>query len=64
MALIPMVIEESPRGERSFDIYSRLLLLFLLLLCFLFLAYSEANTILLKPRKNAVKCSVIAKYMK
>lgn len=25
MALIPMVIEESPRGERSFDIYSRLL---------------------------------------
>ena len=22
MALIPMVIEESPRGERSFDIYS------------------------------------------
>ncbi|MCL2538513.1 MAG: ATP-dependent Clp protease proteolytic subunit [Alphaproteobacteria bacterium] len=25
MALIPMVIEESGRGERSFDIYSRLL---------------------------------------
>ena len=25
MAFIPMVIEESPRGERSFDIYSRLL---------------------------------------
>ena len=25
MALIPMVIEESPRGERSFDIFSRLL---------------------------------------
>jgi len=25
MALIPMVIEESPRGERAFDIYSRLL---------------------------------------
>lgn len=25
MALIPVVIEESPRGERSFDIYSRLL---------------------------------------
>ena len=25
MVLIPMVIEESPRGERSFDIYSRLL---------------------------------------
>ena len=25
MPLIPMVIEESPRGERSFDIYSRLL---------------------------------------
>ena len=25
MALIPMVIEESPRGEHSFDIYSRLL---------------------------------------
>ena len=25
MALIPMVIEESARGERSFDIYSRLL---------------------------------------
>ncbi|NMA32909.1 MAG: ATP-dependent Clp protease proteolytic subunit, partial [Alphaproteobacteria bacterium] len=25
MALIPMVIEETPRGERSFDIYSRLL---------------------------------------
>ncbi|MFQ6730035.1 MAG: ATP-dependent Clp protease proteolytic subunit [Alphaproteobacteria bacterium] len=25
MALIPMVIEESPRGERSFYIYSRLL---------------------------------------
>ena len=25
MSLIPMVIEESPRGERSFDIYSRLL---------------------------------------
>ena len=25
MALIPMVIEESPRGERSFDIYFRLL---------------------------------------
>ncbi|MCL2737514.1 MAG: ATP-dependent Clp protease proteolytic subunit [Alphaproteobacteria bacterium] len=25
MPLIPMVIEESPKGERSFDIYSRLL---------------------------------------
>jgi ATP-dependent Clp protease protease subunit len=25
MQLIPMVIEQSPRGERSFDIYSRLL---------------------------------------
>lgn len=25
MSLIPIVIEESPRGERSFDIYSRLL---------------------------------------
>ena len=25
MPLIPMVIEQSPRGERSFDIYSRLL---------------------------------------
>jgi ATP-dependent Clp protease, protease subunit len=25
MSLIPMVVEESPRGERSFDIYSRLL---------------------------------------
>ena len=25
MALVPIVIEESPRGERSFDIYSRLL---------------------------------------
>ena len=25
MSMIPMVIEESPRGERSFDIYSRLL---------------------------------------
>lgn len=25
MSLIPMVIEESPKGERSFDIYSRLL---------------------------------------
>ena len=25
MALIPMVIEQSSRGERSFDIYSRLL---------------------------------------
>ena len=25
MSLIPMVIESSPRGERSFDIYSRLL---------------------------------------
>jgi len=25
MALIPMVIEETPKGERSFDIYSRLL---------------------------------------
>ena len=24
-ALIPMVIEQTPRGERSFDIYSRLL---------------------------------------
>ena len=24
-ALIPMVIEQPPRGERSFDIYSRLL---------------------------------------
>ena len=24
-ALIPYVIEQSPRGERSFDIYSRLL---------------------------------------
>ena len=23
--LIPMVIEQTPRGERSFDIYSRLL---------------------------------------
>ncbi|WP_048648747.1 ATP-dependent Clp protease proteolytic subunit [Nitratireductor soli] len=25
MALIPMVVEQSPRGERSFDIFSRLL---------------------------------------
>ncbi|WP_292895926.1 MULTISPECIES: ATP-dependent Clp protease proteolytic subunit [unclassified Nitratireductor] len=25
MALVPMVVEQSPRGERSFDIYSRLL---------------------------------------
>ncbi len=25
MALVPMVVEASPRGERSFDIYSRLL---------------------------------------
>ncbi len=25
MALIPIVVEQSPRGERSFDIYSRLL---------------------------------------
>ncbi len=25
MALIPIVIEQSPRGERAFDIYSRLL---------------------------------------
>lgn len=25
MSLVPVVIEESPRGERSFDIYSRLL---------------------------------------
>src|SRR5450631_3512197 len=25
MPLIPMVVEQSPRGERSFDIYSRLL---------------------------------------
>ncbi len=25
MALIPVVIEQSARGERSFDIYSRLL---------------------------------------
>jgi ATP-dependent Clp protease protease subunit len=25
MPLIPMVIEQSQRGERSFDIYSRLL---------------------------------------
>ena len=25
MPLLPMVVEESPRGERSFDIYSRLL---------------------------------------
>ncbi len=25
MSLIPMVVEESPRGERSFDIFSRLL---------------------------------------
>ena len=24
-ALIPMVIQQTPRGERSFDIYSRLL---------------------------------------
>ena len=24
-ALIPMVVEQTPRGERSFDIYSRLL---------------------------------------
>ena len=24
-ALIPMVIEQTPRGERSFDIYSRLI---------------------------------------
>ena len=23
--LVPMVIEQTPRGERSFDIYSRLL---------------------------------------
>ena len=25
MQLVPMVVEQSPRGERSFDIYSRLL---------------------------------------
>ena len=25
MPLVPMVVEQSPRGERSFDIYSRLL---------------------------------------
>lgn len=25
MPLIPMVVEQTPRGERSFDIYSRLL---------------------------------------
>ncbi|MGE4428739.1 MAG: ATP-dependent Clp protease proteolytic subunit [Solirubrobacteraceae bacterium] len=25
MSLVPMVIEQSPRGERSFDVYSRLL---------------------------------------
>ncbi|MGO4139722.1 ATP-dependent Clp protease proteolytic subunit, partial [Rhizobium brockwellii] len=25
MQLVPMVIEQSSRGERSFDIYSRLL---------------------------------------
>ena len=25
MALIPVVIEQTPRGERSYDIYSRLL---------------------------------------
>lgn len=25
MALVPIVVEESPKGERSFDIYSRLL---------------------------------------
>lgn len=25
MSLVPIVVEESPRGERSFDIYSRLL---------------------------------------
>jgi ATP-dependent Clp protease protease subunit len=25
MSLVPMVIESSPRGERAFDIYSRLL---------------------------------------
>ena len=23
MPLVPMVVEQSPRGERSFDIYSR-----------------------------------------
>jgi len=25
MQLVPMVVEQSPRGERSFDIFSRLL---------------------------------------
>ncbi|MDH3393855.1 MAG: ATP-dependent Clp protease proteolytic subunit, partial [Desulfobulbaceae bacterium] len=25
MSLIPMVVEQSPRGERAYDIYSRLL---------------------------------------
>ena len=25
MALIPIVIEQTPKGERSYDIYSRLL---------------------------------------
>jgi ATP-dependent Clp protease protease subunit len=25
MALVPMVIEQTPRGERAFDIFSRLL---------------------------------------
>ena len=25
MNLVPMVVEQSPRGERAFDIYSRLL---------------------------------------
>ena len=26
MALVPIVVEQSSRGERSYDIYSRLLL--------------------------------------
>ena len=25
MALVPMVVEQTPRGERAFDIFSRLL---------------------------------------
>ena len=25
MGLVPMVVEQTPRGERAFDIYSRLL---------------------------------------
>ena len=36
MSLVPMVVEQTSRGERSYDIFSSLLIALFILFCFLF----------------------------